>query len=149
MPAEPKAEKPSSSLASGDILCDLLQALEIRDVLGGVAGILKQLLVVDDAVGLDNVRDTLDLAVVTLERVVVLGELTHDVGVIEVVAVILHEARPTGPFTWKSVGASDFAISDFSVVSYWPEAAVFTVTERPSPRYTARRAPATAHPARA
>ena len=40
-------------------------------------------------------------------------------------------ARPTGPLTWKRVGASVLAISLIRVVSYWPEAAVWTFTSTP------------------
>ena len=40
-------------------------------------------------------------------------------------------ARPTGPLTWNRGGASLLAISLIRVVSYWPEAAVTTVTGTP------------------
>lgn len=40
-------------------------------------------------------------------------------------------AKPTLPDTWNNVGALSFAISDFNVCSYVPEAAVCTVVSIP------------------
>ena len=51
-------------LAGGDILSDLLEIVKGLDVINRVACLLKQGLVGDEAVGLDNVCDAEDLIAV-------------------------------------------------------------------------------------
>ena len=76
------------SLASLDVVCDLLQVVKALDVVLGVASGGQQLLVVDDAVGLDDVGDAGD-GVAVLQGEGVAGQLTVQLAAGQVVAVIL------------------------------------------------------------
>ena len=118
------------SLASLDVVSDLLQIVKALDVVLGIASGGQQFLVVDDAVGLDNVGDSGN-GVAILQCEGIAGQLTVQLAAGQVVAVILPVGQTTGPLTWNRVGASLFSISLIRVVSYWPEAAVTTVTGTP------------------
>ncbi len=74
--------------AGVDVLGDLLEGVEVGDVGEGVAGLLQQILVDDDAVALIAVADGAELAVVVIEVVGVGAQLVGDVGAGQVVAVV-------------------------------------------------------------
>ena len=76
------------SLAGLNVVGDLLQVIEALDVVLGVAGGGQQLLIVDDAVGLDDVSDTGN-GVAVLQCKGVAGQLTVQLAVGEVQAVVL------------------------------------------------------------
>ena len=118
------------SLAGLDVVGDLLQVIEALDVVLGVAGGGQQLLVVDDAVGLDDVSDTGN-GVAVLQCEGVAGQLAVDIAAGQVKAVVLPVCQTHRAVDLEQVGASLFSISLIRVVSYWPEAAVTTVTGTP------------------
>ena len=72
----------------GNVLGHLLQGGEVLDVRLGIAGLLEQFLVVDDAVGLNNIGDTRHFAAVHQGEVLA-AQLPGDLGTGEVVAVVL------------------------------------------------------------
>ena len=76
------------SLAGLNVVGDLLQVSEALDVVLRVTGGSQQLLVVDDAVGLDDVGDAGD-GVAVLQGEGVAGQLTVQLAAGQVVAVIL------------------------------------------------------------
>ena len=76
------------SLAGLNVVGDLLQVIEALDVVLSVAGGGQQLLVVDDAVGLDDVSDTGN-GVAVLQCEGVAGQLTVQLAVGQVEAVVL------------------------------------------------------------
>ena len=76
------------SLACLDIIGDLLQIVKALDVVLGVTGGSQQLLVVDDAVGLNDVCDAGD-SVAVLQSEGVAGQLAVQLAAGQVVAVIL------------------------------------------------------------
>ena len=61
----------------------------------------------------------------------VFGEITEDTGLTPAPIKLSEGVITNGPLTWNRVGASLFSISLIRVVSYWPEAAVTTVTGTP------------------
>ena len=75
------------SLAGLNVVGDLLQVIEALDVVLGVAGGGQQLLIVNDAVGLDDVSDAGN-GVAVLQCKGVAGQLTVQLAVGEVQAVI-------------------------------------------------------------
>ena len=75
-------------LAGGDVLGHLLQVVEALDVVNGVAGLLQQGLIGDQAVALDNVTDAQHLVAV-FQGVGVAGQIACDLGAGQVVAVVL------------------------------------------------------------
>ena len=83
-------------LALGDVLSSLLQIVKAGDVLGLVASLGEEVLVVDEAVGLDGVGDALNLVVGALQREGVVGEFLLEVGVVEVDAVVLPGSEAHG-----------------------------------------------------
>ena len=83
-------------LTAGDILDRGLEGGEVSDVLLLVSGLGEELLVVDQAVGLDNVGNALDLAVIAFEREGIRGQRLENVGVIKVVAVIFPGREANG-----------------------------------------------------
>ena len=76
------------SLAGLDVVGDLLQVIEALDVVLSVAGGGQQFLVVDDAVGLDDVSDTGN-GVAVLQCEGVAGQLAVDIAAGQVKAVVL------------------------------------------------------------
>ena len=82
-------------LAGLDVIGASLQLVEGVDVLGLVAGLLEELLVVDDAVALLNPVDTQILAV-GLQSQGVVNELTAELGIGQVGAVILPVLKTGG-----------------------------------------------------
>ena len=76
------------SLAGLDVVGDLLQVIEALDVVLSVAGGGQQLLVVDDAVGLNDVSDTGN-GVAVLQCEGVAGQLAVDIAAGQVKAVVL------------------------------------------------------------
>ena len=76
------------SLASLDVVSHLLQIVKALDVVLGIASGGQQLLVVDDAVGLDNVGDSGN-GVAILQCEGIAGQLTVQLAAGQVVAVIL------------------------------------------------------------
>ena len=76
------------SLAGLDVVGDLLQVIEALDVVLSVAGGGQQFLVVDDAVGLDDVSDTGN-GVAVLQCEGVAGQLAVDIAAGQVEAVVL------------------------------------------------------------
>ena len=71
-----------------DVVSDSLQGFEVGDLVDGVAGLLKQSLVDDDAERLVAVADRQRLAVFTLEVESVGGHLVHDGGAVQRIAVV-------------------------------------------------------------
>ena len=82
-------------LAGGDVLGDLLQIIKALDVLNGVAGLLQQSLVGDQTIGLDHVADAGN-GVAVLQGKAVAGQLTVDLRILQVVAVILPVGQTHG-----------------------------------------------------
>ena len=82
-------------LAGLDVIGASLQLVEGVDVLGLVAGLLEELLVVDDAVALLNPVDTQILAV-GLQRQGVVDELAAELGVGKIGAVVLPVLKAGG-----------------------------------------------------
>ena len=73
---------------SVDVVSDSLQGSEVGDLVDGVAGLLKQSLVDDDAECFVAVADRQRLAVFTLEVESVGGHLVHDGGAVQRIAVV-------------------------------------------------------------
>ena len=78
------------------IICDFLQlieAVELRDItdLRTIEGdvVIDELLIIDEAVGLDNICDTLYDAVLVLQGVILTLEVLEDVGILEIHAVVI------------------------------------------------------------
>ena len=105
------------SLACLDIIGDLLQIVKALDVVLGVTGGSQQLLVVDDAVGLNDVCDAGD-SVAVLQSEGVAGQLAVQLAAGQVVAVILPVGQTHRTVDLEQVGASLFSISLIRVVSY-------------------------------
>ena len=82
-------------LAGGDVLGDLLQIIKALDVLNGVAGLLQQSLVGDQTIGLDHVADAGN-GVAVLQGKAVAGQLTVDLRILQIVAVILPVGQTHG-----------------------------------------------------
>ena len=72
-----------------NVVCDCLQSLKVGDFFDLVTGLLKELLVNDNAVCLKNITDTDGLAFVIFQSEVLAVELFCKVGVGEIIAVIL------------------------------------------------------------
>ena len=75
-------------LAGGDVLGNLLQVGKALDVVNGVAGLLQQGLVGDQAVALDNVANT-QRGVAVLQGVGIARQIAEDLGTGQIIAVIL------------------------------------------------------------
>ena len=71
-----------------DVVSDSLQGFEVGDLVDGVASLLKQSLVDDDAERLVAVADGEGLAVFTLEVESIGGHLIHDGSAVERIAVV-------------------------------------------------------------
>ena len=82
-------------LAGGDVLGHLLQIVKALDIVGGVAGLLQQGLVVDDAVGLNDVADARHLVPVHQGELVA-GQLAGHGGAGQVIAVVLPAGQAHG-----------------------------------------------------
>src|SRR5699024_5692567 len=91
-------------LAGLDVIGDLLQGLEVGDVLGGVAGLFQQRLVVDDAVGLNDVGNGGN-AVAVLQCEGVAGQVGVQFGAGQVVAVILPVGQTDGAVDLEQGGS--------------------------------------------
>ena len=74
--------------AGMDVVSDSLQGFEVGDLIDGVASLLKQSLVDDDAECLIAVADRQGLAVFTLEVESIGGHLIHDGSAVERIAVV-------------------------------------------------------------
>ena len=72
-----------------DVVSDSLQGSEVLDLVDGVAGLLQQSLVDDDAVGLEAVADGLQLAGIVVEVELVGGQLTGDGGAGQIQSVLV------------------------------------------------------------
>jgi len=86
-----------------DVVCDLLQGCEVGDVGLGIAGLLEQGLVVDDAVGLDDVGDAVDGGAVFQGKVVA-GQLAVKFAAGEIIAVILPVCQTHGAVDLEQSG---------------------------------------------
>ena len=91
-------------LAGGDVLGHLLQVVKALDVIGGVAGLLQQSLVVDDAVGLDNIADARHLVPVHQGELLA-GELAGNVRAGQVIAVVLPSGQAHGAVDLEQGGS--------------------------------------------
>ena len=83
-----KCRKAKLRGACRDILGYLLQIREGLDIVDGVACLLQQCLIYNQSVGLNYVCNAV-YSVVFLQRVVIAGQLSVDIGACQVVAVIL------------------------------------------------------------